>query len=144
MPPRMPNTDWMKSGGWGKAAVEEVSRRVAMADVVAFDFEPRLVAVAGFEDMGDVAEGVLEDAVVAACQVGQLPVLLPGPVTWNHLVEAEVHRAHVQGRDLWLEEKGRLQAFLYDIVAAPPVVRLITTSVAALIRGRNSRNTAGS
>ena len=77
MPPRMPNTDWMNSGGVKQTAIEEMRGRVEMADVVALELEARAVLAARGEDVGDVLEGVLEDAVVAAREVGPLPVVLP-------------------------------------------------------------------
>jgi hypothetical protein len=47
-----------------EAAVGEVRERVEMADVVALDLEARAVLGAGRQDVLDVLEGVLEDAVV--------------------------------------------------------------------------------
>ena len=93
-------------------AVDEMRQRVEMADVVALDFEARAVLGAGGEDVGDVLEGVLEDAVVRAFEIGALPVVLELLETVQHRVETEIHRAHVERGDLGLEMGAGLQAFL--------------------------------
>src|SRR2546428_6457070 len=53
--------------------LEEVRRGVEMADVVALDLEASVVVGAGLQDVGDVLEAVLEDALVAALEVGLFP-----------------------------------------------------------------------
>src|SRR6267142_1036295 len=50
--------------------VDEVRRHVEVADVVALDLEARVVLRARLEDVGDVLERVLEDAVVRPGEVG--------------------------------------------------------------------------
>ena len=74
MPPRMPNTLWMNSGGLTMPRVEEVMRRVQVPDVVALDLEARAVVGARGQDVLDVLERVAEDAVVGRPQVVALPV----------------------------------------------------------------------
>ena len=76
MPPRMPNTDWTKNGGLTRPRSTKCAQRVEMADVVALDLEARAVAGAGRQDVLDVGEGVLEDAVARAFEIGPLPVVL--------------------------------------------------------------------
>src|SRR2546430_2565906 len=83
-----------------------------MADVVALDLEARVVVGAGLQDVGDVLEAVLEDALVAAREVGLFPVVLELLVAAEHLVQAEVHRAHVERRHLGLQAQRRLQPLL--------------------------------
>src|SRR5438094_6251361 len=87
--------------------LEEVRRGVEMADVVALDLEARVVVGAGLQDVGDVLEAVLEDALVAAREVGPFPVVLELLVAAEHLVQAEVHRAHVERRHLGLQAQRR-------------------------------------
>src|SRR5882762_5145274 len=72
--------------------LEEMRRSVEMADVVALDLEARVVVGAGLQDVGDILEAVLEDALVAAREVGLFPVVLELLVAAEHLVQAEVHR----------------------------------------------------
>jgi hypothetical protein len=98
----MPNTE-----------LEEVRGGVQVADVVALDLEARAVLAARGQDVGDVAEGVLEDALVGAREVGLLPVVLELLVAPEHLVQAEVHRAHVERGDLGLELQRGLQALFH-------------------------------
>ena len=57
-----------------QAAVDEMGKRVEVADVVAFDLEAGAVAGAGRENVFDVGKGVLEDAVARAFEIGPLPV----------------------------------------------------------------------
>ena len=59
-----------------EAALEEVLQRVEVADVVALDLEARAVLGAGCQDVFDVREGVLEDALARAFEVRLLPVVL--------------------------------------------------------------------
>src|SRR3982750_3932871 len=65
-------------------AVGEVAQRVEMADVVALDLEARVVRAARFEDVLDVLERVLEDALVGAGEVRPLPVVLELAVAPEH------------------------------------------------------------
>ena len=57
-------------------AIGEVAQRVQVADVVALDLEARAVGRAGVQDVGDVAERVLEDPVVGLFEVRPFPVEL--------------------------------------------------------------------
>src|SRR5205085_2404600 len=79
-----------------QAPLDEVRRDVKMPDVVALDLKARVVLGARLEDVGDVLEGVLEDALIRPGEVGLLPVVLELLVAAEHLVETEVHRAHVE------------------------------------------------
>src|SRR5688572_24153810 len=94
-------------------AVDEVRRGVKVPDVVALDLEARAVRAAGLEDVGDVLEGVFEDAIVGASEVGLLPVVLEVFVAPEHLVQTEVHRAHVERGHFRLELQRRLQALFH-------------------------------
>ena len=79
------------------AALEEVLQRVEMPDVVALDLEARAVLGAGREDVFDVLERVLEDAVARAFEIRLLPVVFELALeAREHRVEAEIHRAHVE------------------------------------------------
>src|SRR5262245_5876075 len=92
--------------------LQEMRRGVEVPDVVALDLEARFVVPAAFQDGGDVAERVLEDALVRPGEIGLLPVVLELLVAPEHLVQAEVHRAHVERGDFGLELQRRLQALL--------------------------------
>src|SRR5688572_31647661 len=78
------------------AAVGEVAQRVEVADVVALDLEAGAVAGTGGEDVLDVGERILEDALARAFQIGPLPVVLELLLALQHGVEPEVHAAHVE------------------------------------------------
>src|ERR1022692_2380172 len=58
-------------------AIEKVARGIKMADVVALDLEARPIRRARGEDVLDILEGVLEDAIVGRREVGLLPIELP-------------------------------------------------------------------
>ena len=73
------------------AAVGEVAQRVEVADVVALDLEAGAVVFAGGEDVLDVGEGVPEDTLARAFQIGLLPVVLELLLAGEHRVEPEVH-----------------------------------------------------
>ncbi len=112
MPPRMPNTDWTKNGGLTRPRSAKWRERVEMADVVALDLEAGAVLGAGREDVFDVGEGVLEDALARALEIGLLPVVFEGLLAGEHRVEPEIHRAHVERGDLRLEGRGGTDALL--------------------------------
>jgi len=59
-----------------QAAIEEVREIVEVADVVALEFEPRLVVLAGREDEFDILESVAEDEIAGAFEIRPLPVEL--------------------------------------------------------------------
>jgi hypothetical protein len=61
------------------AALEEVMRRIQVADVVALDLEAGAVARARGQDVLDILERVAEDPRVRACQILALPVVLELP-----------------------------------------------------------------
>ena len=89
--------DRLHEEGWlHQTAIDEMGQRVEMADVVALDLEAGAVLGAGGQDVFDVLEGVLEDAVLRACEIGLLPVVLEVLEALQHRVEAEIHRPHVE------------------------------------------------
>src|SRR5436190_19487792 len=79
-----------------QAAIGEMTQRVQVPDVVALDLEARAVRATGVEDVLDVLERVLEDAIVRSREVGALPVELEFAIAAEHREEAEIHRAHVE------------------------------------------------
>ena len=83
-----------------------------MADVVTLDLEARAVLGAGRQDVLDVAERVAEDAVARAFEIGFFPFVLEGLEPFEHGIEPEIHRAHVERRDLRRKCRGRLDALL--------------------------------
>jgi hypothetical protein len=64
-----------EEGRLDELPVDEVSERVEVSDVVALDLEPGAVVGAAFEDVLDVGEGVLEDAVAGAFEIGPFPLV---------------------------------------------------------------------
>src|SRR6185295_10663171 len=94
------------------AAIGEVAQRVEMADVVALDLEARAVLGAGGQDVFDIRKAVFEDALARALEIGPLPVMLERLEALEHGIKAEIHRAHVERRDLRLEDRRRLHALL--------------------------------
>src|SRR5690606_37941942 len=61
----------------------EMLQRVKMTDVVAFDLETRVIIGAGRKDSLDIGEGVAENPVAGALDIGFLPIVFE---LW-HLVE---------------------------------------------------------
>ena len=91
----------------------------------------------------DVAERVPEDAVVEAREVGPLPVVLELLEARQHREQAEIHRAHVERRDLRLEMRAGCRRSSTVIVGAPPVVMLMTTFDALLDARQERANASG-
>src|SRR5260221_9589184 len=82
-------------------AVEEMSERIEMADIVALELEARAVRLAEvLEDVFDVLEGVAEDEVARVLEMLALPVVLEVLVALQHREEAEIHRPPVEGAHL--------------------------------------------
>ena len=96
-----------------QAAVKEMREVVEMAGVVALELEARSVSRAGLQDEFDVLEGVAEDEVARVLQRLRFPVVLEILEALEHREEPEVHRAHVERRDLRLERLGRLHPLLH-------------------------------
>src|SRR5258708_7662900 len=95
-----------------QAPLEKMRRGIEMADVVALDLEARFILRAGLQDEGNVLEAVLENSVIRTREIRPLPGVLELLVAAEHLVEAEVHRAHVERGDLGLELQRGLQPLL--------------------------------
>ena len=93
-------------------ALQEMRGRVQVADVVALDLEASPVVGTRGEDVLDVLERVLEDAVLRSRKVRPLPIELERREALEHRIEPEVHRAHVERRDLGLQLQRRLQTLL--------------------------------
>src|SRR5689334_22327255 len=92
-----------EQGRLNDTAVEEVLGHVEMADVVALDLEPRAIRGTRGQDVFDVLERVLEDAIVGTGEVRSFPVELELGKTSEHRKQAEVHRPHVERRHLRLQ-----------------------------------------
>jgi hypothetical protein len=61
-----------------KLSVEEMSQSIEMADIVAFEFEPRSICLADLDDDAfDLLEGIRNDATTRRLQIGLLPFMLP-------------------------------------------------------------------
>jgi hypothetical protein len=58
------------------ATFGDLRRRKQVADVIALDLEARVVFAARLEDVGNVAERVPENAIVAVGELRPLPVVL--------------------------------------------------------------------
>nr|AIA14233.1 Unknown Function [uncultured bacterium] len=97
----------------GQAAGVEVRQVVQVGDVIAFELEPGPVLLADAQNGLDVLEGVLEDKVAALFEAFALPFVAEVLEAVQHRVQAEVHRAHVQRRQLGLEQRGRPHPFLH-------------------------------
>ena len=83
-----------------------------MAGIVTFELVARARAVQRFQRVADILEGVAEDEVVGALQHLRLPVVLERLVPLQHREQAEIHRPHVEARDLRLPGGGRPHALL--------------------------------
>src|SRR5215510_6790315 len=83
-----------------------------MSDVVALELEARAVRAAQAENLGDVRERVLEHPGFTRHEILRLPFVLPRLLSRQHLVEPEVHRAHVERRELGLQLQRWLETML--------------------------------
>ena len=80
-----------------QALVDEVGQVVEMAHVVALELEAGAVGLAQrAQDVRDVLEGVAEDLVLHALDVGLFPVVLPVADAAGDRMDREVHGTHVQ------------------------------------------------
>ena len=95
-----------------QATIEEVRGGVEMPDVVTLDFEPGVVVAARLQDMGDVFERILENALIGPGEIGFFPIVFPLLDARNHFVQTEVHGAHVERSHFRLELQRWLQAVL--------------------------------
>src|SRR5207244_427965 len=75
------------------------------------ELETCTVAQTRFKDEFDILEGVAENAVAAAFEVGAFPVVLEFLETIEHRIKTEVHRAHVKARDFRVKRAGRAGTF---------------------------------
>src|SRR5216684_5296750 len=82
-------------------AVEKMSKRIEVADIVALEFELRAATLAELlKNMLDIFESIPENEIPRVFQVLRLPVEFPFLVTLKHGVEAKIHRAHIERADL--------------------------------------------
>ena len=97
-----------------QAAVEEMGEGVEMADVVAFAFETGAAALAQLADEAlDLREGVGDDQVLGALDIGLLPIVFPVLDLLGDMEDAEIHRAHVEGAELGLGPQRCGEAVLH-------------------------------
>ena len=94
-------------------AVQKVGQVVEMADVVAFVLEPGAVVLAErLDDAFDVLEGIAENAVLRAPEIGLFPIVLPVDRSLGQGMNREIHRTHVERAHFGLEAQRPLQALL--------------------------------
>src|SRR5262245_56479770 len=91
-----------EEGRLDDAAIGKMRERIEMADVIALDLETRAVLGASRENVLDILEGVLEDALARAFEIGPLPVMFEGFEALEHRIEPEIHRAHIERSDFGL------------------------------------------
>ena len=77
MPPRIPKTVWMKSGGLTRPSIDEIGEVVEVTDVIALELEPRAASRPVAEDVFDVLEGVAEDEIFGCPRRTAFPVVPP-------------------------------------------------------------------
>ena len=147
MPPRMPKIICTKNGGLTSPRSSEMREVVEVADVVAFVLELGAVVLAqqlaGCVAMSRKVLRKMKSSVPRRYGFSQsnFHVL----VAVGQRMDGEVHRAHVERAHLGLgDAAARRGAPRRVMFRPPPVVMLITASVACLIRGRNCMNTSGS
>jgi hypothetical protein len=83
---------------WGphQVAVGEVREIVEVGDVIALEFKTRVVAVTGRENELDVLVAVAKDQIARRLEMRLLPVEFEFLVLREQMIQAEVHRSHVQ------------------------------------------------
>src|SRR3954470_8777011 len=87
---------------------------VEMAYIVALDLKPGAVLGARGEDVLDIREGVAEYPVFRSIQIRVFPLVLELLEAIEHWIEPEIHGAHVQRGDLWLEMGRRADSLLHQ------------------------------
>src|SRR5215207_5090111 len=89
-----------------QALVKKVLQVVEVCSIVALELETGAALGAGGQDVLDILESVAEDDALVR-EIVTLPLVLEVLVPFQHSEQAEVHRTHVQARELWLECRGR-------------------------------------
>ena len=113
MPPRIPNTLWMKSGGSITPASTKWASVVEMADVVALELEAGALLAQRAHDPFDVAEGVAKHVVATSSRGIRAPSRAGSwLIAGDHREHREVHAAHVQRAQLGREGARRGGALL--------------------------------
>ena len=78
-------------------AVDEMRQCIEVANIVALAFEFGTVPVAKFtNEPFNLREGVGDDVVTSALDIGLLPVVFPVVDVIGHIENAEIHRTHVE------------------------------------------------
>src|SRR5437762_9649513 len=73
------------------AAIGKMRQRVQMANIIAFDFEARPILRTRGENVFDILEGVLEDALARAFEIRALPVMPEALEPVEHRIATEIH-----------------------------------------------------
>src|SRR6185312_5188802 len=84
-------------------ALQEMREIVKMGGVVALELEARAGAAQRAQHKLDVLVGVAEHEIARILQRRALPILLELLEAAKHREQAEIHRTHVERRDLRLE-----------------------------------------
>jgi hypothetical protein len=105
MPPRMPNTGWMKR------------LDVQVADV---ELEPGTVSVTGSEDYSTSLKVFRKTISRVASKWFSLPVMLELGISVEGVKESKVHRPHVERRDLRFQGRRWKHALLQLHMGASP------------------------
>ena len=91
------------------APIDEMAQHVEMADIVAFELEPRAALLPHqSQDLRDVARRVLEHQIIGAAQKRFLPVEQPVARFLCHGVEREIHSAHIERTHFRAKPQRRL------------------------------------
>src|SRR5271155_5039897 len=101
-----------KKRRFDNSPIGKMGESIEMADVVAFDFEPRAIRGARGQDIFDISKRVLENSIARPLKIWLFPVEFEALIPGQHGVEAEIHRAHVERSDLRLESRSRPDALL--------------------------------
>ena len=96
--------------GFDQPSVNKVRSGIKMANVVALNLKACLVVAARLQYVSDVFKGIFKHAVVTVGKVRYLPFVIEGFEALEHVVQAKVHGAHVQGGNFWFEMVSRAQA----------------------------------
>ena len=119
-------------------ALGEMSEVVQVTDVVALELEARAVCRQRGQCEFDILEGVAKNEIAGAVQILPLPFVLEVLEPVQHRKQAEIHRPHVQRRELRLEADGGFDA-LFDLHEGAAAAREVHDGIGALLDASEQR-----
>src|SRR5580692_1429134 len=102
-----------KEGRLDQLLVKKIGQVVEMAQIVALVFKPGAASFSQFlQNPLHIHKRIAEDMVLGRGQVRLLPLVFPLAISPCQAVDGEVHGAHVERRQLWLDAQRRRQPLI--------------------------------